>query len=321
MPADPLPLLGRRVALRHRVGSRDGRPLFTDAVGVLDRDGGRWLVHTRRGPVLVDPVAVRAVREIPGARPRRAALSAIAAVERACTRAWPPQVVEPLGDWLLRAAGGFTGRANSALVIGDPGMPVPAALDRAVAFAQRHAIPARAAVPQGTPWDAALERAGWQPSGTPDGWQPGGAVSVQVAPLHALRGAASAVGITVTAEPVPDWWRLVVGTPEPSEAQRAVLAAGDVGYGLARVGDVVVGAVRAAVVDGWLHLARLAVVPEHRRAGIGTALTLAAAGWAAERGAERAVLQVLPGDTAAQRRYAGLGFAEHHRYRLWSPGR
>jgi len=313
------------------VGYRDGRPLFSDAVGVLDRAGERWLVHTRRGPVLVDPVAVRAVREIPEARPRRAPLAAIAEVERVCARAWPPLVVEPLGDWLLRAASGFTTPANTASVIGDPGIPVPAALDRVVAFAQRHGIPPRASVPQGTPWEAALERAGWGPFGTPDGGQPGGAVSVQVAPLDALRDAATAVrvtaagvtaaGVTVATEPVPEWWRLVVGTTEPSDVQRAVLAVGDVGYGSARAGDAVVGAVRAAVVDGWLHLAKLAVVPEHHRAGIGNALTLAAAVWATERGAERATLQFLPGNTAAQRLYAGLGFTEHHRYRLWTPDR
>ena len=28
------------------------------------------------------------------------------------------------GGWLLRAAAGFTGRANSALAAGDPGMPL-----------------------------------------------------------------------------------------------------------------------------------------------------------------------------------------------------
>lgn len=321
VPADPHPLLGRRVALRHRVGYRDGRPLFSDAVGVLDRVGERWLVHTRRGPVLVDPVAIRAVREIPEARPRRAPLAAIAEVERACARAWPPLVVEPLGDWLLRAASGFTARANTALVIGDPGVPVPAALDRVVAFAQRHDIPPRASVPQGTPWEAALERAGWGPFGTPDGGRSGGSVSVQVAPLDALRGTTTAAGVTVATEPVPEWWWLVVGTTKPSDAQRAVLAAGEVGYGLARAGDAVVGAVRATVVGGWLHLARLAVVPQHRRAGIGSALILGAARWAAERGAERATVQLLPGNTAAQRIYAGLSFTEHHRYRLWSPHR
>ena len=71
VPTDPFPLLGHRVVLRHQVGTQDGRPLFSDAVGELDREHGRWLIHTRRGPVIVHPRAVRAVREIPDAPPRR----------------------------------------------------------------------------------------------------------------------------------------------------------------------------------------------------------------------------------------------------------
>ncbi len=318
MQHDPFPLLGRRVTLRHRVGSRDGRPLYSDAVGMLERDGGRWVVHTRRGPVRVDPERVDAVREVPPALPRRASLAAIVEVERACARAWPPQVVEPLGDWLLRAASGFTNRANSALVVGDPGVPVPDALGRVVAFAERNGIPPRASVPRSTPWEVPLERAGWTPDGSPDGGRPGGAVSVQVAPLGGLLGAPVAEGVTVEVEPTPEWWGLV-GASGASAAHRTVLACPGAGFGVARVDGVVVGAVRAAVADGWLHLARLEVDPAHRRRGLGRALALAAAQWAAERGAYSAALQVLPANTAAKRLHAGLGFTEHHSYRIWTP--
>ncbi|WP_343945301.1 hypothetical protein, partial [Pseudonocardia zijingensis] len=62
----PDELVGRRVALRHRVGERDGRPLYTDAVGELAADGpGAVVVRTRRGPVRVDRSAVVAVRAVP----------------------------------------------------------------------------------------------------------------------------------------------------------------------------------------------------------------------------------------------------------------
>ena len=33
---------------------------------------------------------------------------------------WPPLERGELGGWMLRAAGGFTGRANSVLPLGDP---------------------------------------------------------------------------------------------------------------------------------------------------------------------------------------------------------
>src|SRR3712207_1843347 len=53
----------------------------------------------------------------------------VAGLELLATRGWRGGDEAPLGDWLLRAGGGFTGRANSALVVGDPGMPLPDAVD------------------------------------------------------------------------------------------------------------------------------------------------------------------------------------------------
>jgi N-acetylglutamate synthase len=47
----------------------------------------------------------------------------VADLERLATRGWRGAEEAPLGEWLLRAGGGFTGRANSALVAGNPGMP------------------------------------------------------------------------------------------------------------------------------------------------------------------------------------------------------
>jgi hypothetical protein len=42
-------------------------------------------------------------------------------LERLMVDGWRPLELEQLGDWLLRASGGFTRRANSALALGDPG--------------------------------------------------------------------------------------------------------------------------------------------------------------------------------------------------------
>ena len=49
-------------------------------------------------------------------------------LERAAALHWQAPEPERLGDWLLRAAEGFTGRANSALPLGDPGVPLPEAV-------------------------------------------------------------------------------------------------------------------------------------------------------------------------------------------------
>lgn len=39
-------------------------------------------------------------------------------LERAAALHWQAPETEPLGEWRLRAAAGFTGRANSALPVG-----------------------------------------------------------------------------------------------------------------------------------------------------------------------------------------------------------
>ncbi|HMH39170.1 MAG TPA: hypothetical protein VK584_19740, partial [Streptosporangiaceae bacterium] len=49
-------------------------------------------------------------------------------LERAAALHWQAPETEPRGEWRLRAAAGFTGRANSALPLGDPGLPLPEAV-------------------------------------------------------------------------------------------------------------------------------------------------------------------------------------------------
>jgi N-acetylglutamate synthase len=168
-------LIGRRVVVRHRVGDKQ-----TDAVGELSADGADLVVQTRRGPVRVARSAVTAVRAIPPAPPRRASLTAIARLEELCADAWPAFVDERLGAWRLRATGGFTGRANSALAVGDPGVPTEAALAAVRRFADRHGIAPRVQAPVGSPWDKAVAAQGWV---LDVGHAAGSVVSVQVADL------------------------------------------------------------------------------------------------------------------------------------------
>ena len=73
--------------------------------------------------------------------------SVVENLERLAARTWRGLEEEPYGDWLLRAGGGFTGRANSVLVVGEP----PEPLDRAVAtvtrWYERRGLRPRAYVP------------------------------------------------------------------------------------------------------------------------------------------------------------------------------
>jgi ribosomal protein S18 acetylase RimI-like enzyme len=313
----PDELVGARVALRHRVGERGGRPLFTDAVGELSVEGpGAVVVQTRRGPVRVERSAVVAVRAVPPAPPRRAPLAAIIRLEELCADAWPAQVDQPLGAWRLRAAGGYTGRANSALAIGDPGLPTAAALDTVRRFAREHGVPPRVQVPVGSPWDRAVAAEGW---GLDVEHAKGAEVSVLVAPVDAVEPPSDLL-IELPPRPSNEWWRLAVGGPPTAAQERVLAGAPDTAFGLLRAPDgVVLGQVRATVVADHVHVSMLEVVPAARRRGHATALLAAAGAWGRERGARWAVLQVALQNGGARALYDRLGYVEHHRYRYLVP--
>jgi ribosomal protein S18 acetylase RimI-like enzyme len=233
-------------------------------------------------------------------------VDAVTELELLCADAWPALVDERLGQWRLRAAGGFTGRANSALTTGDPGRPIAEALDATSAFAARHGIRAAAHVTQGSETERRIRDAGWQPALD----HPGGAESqVMTGPLPT----GEPIG-EVLDKPSRQWWQLAVG--EPTAAQRHVLGTGPrLGFGY--VEDAAV--VRGCIVDSTLHISRLAVAPELRRQGVARRLLAALGAWAQECGADRAVLQVATHNTPAIRLYEELGFEEHHRYGYWRP--
>ncbi|RZQ62699.1 GNAT family N-acetyltransferase [Amycolatopsis suaedae] len=231
-------------------------------------------------------------------------------LELACTAAWPPVHLRELGRWRLRAAGGFTGRANSALAVGDPGIPLARALEQVCEFAHSHGLDPMVHAIDGSATESAIADCGWVPHTThPAGHE----VSVLLGPLTGEPGTAE-----VLDEPAPAWWELCAGTTAPDPAQRHVLTGAEL-VGYAVCGTTAAG--RGAVVGDLLHVSRLAVRPEHRRRGLGTAVMGALSGWAAAHGATRTVLQVDVNNAAALALYARLGFTEHHRYRYWVPAR
>lgn len=326
-------LAGRRVALRHRIAP-DGAPgpRFTDAVGELATDGpDAVVVHTRSGPVRVARDAVITVREVPQAPARRASRAAVARLERVRAAGWPAPVRHELGGWLLRAAGGYTKRANSALVLGDPGTPLPTALARVTTFAAEHGIAPLIQAPVGSPWSNRVREAGWRVLD-----DPGECLVLVAAPDDVLPGRASAPALPPTP---PDGWWSVFDEPvaEPGSPARSVVvpeaaarpgeqskAAGErpplVGFGMivSERGDPA-GAVRAAVVDDHVYVSRLHVRPEHRRRGVGADLMCRALAWARAHGARHAVLDVAAGNAAARALYARDGWTEHHRYHYLAP--
>ena len=71
-----------------------------------------------------------------------------------------------LGSWLLRADGGFTGRANSALPLGDPGLPLAGAVDEVEAWYRARGLPPMIVIP-GPLGAAAARSSAAMPGGVP----------------------------------------------------------------------------------------------------------------------------------------------------------
>jgi len=76
-----------------------------------------------------------------------ARVESITELEHVAARHWRGTEEDRLGGWLLRAADGFTGRADSALPLGDPGMPFDAALATVTSWYRARALPPMIVIP------------------------------------------------------------------------------------------------------------------------------------------------------------------------------
>jgi len=74
-------------------------------------------------------------------------MQTIIELERTAAAHWRGTEEQRLGDWLLRAAEGFTGRANSALPFGDPGLPLDEALAAVTDWYRARGLPPMIVVP------------------------------------------------------------------------------------------------------------------------------------------------------------------------------
>jgi len=79
----------------------------------------------------------------------------------------------------------------------------------------------------------------------------------------------------------------------------------------------ITGFIVARLLANELHINNVAVRPEHRRAGMGAGLVGAALQWAQEKRADRAVLEVRAGNSAAQALYRRCGFVVEGRRRRY----
>src|SRR2546425_870785 len=93
-------------------------------------------------------------------------------------------------------------------------------------------------------------------------------------------------------------------------ATNLVLRAGDAGFGEGVGAGALLGYIMFWMVFEELHLMNLAVRPEGRRRGLGTALVLHALTAGAAPGARMALLEVRASNAAALAMYRKLGFVQ-----------
>lgn len=334
-PAD----VGKRVSVRAAVPSGAPGSKFTDTVGVLTSWTDGVLLITRRTgeSVRIPEDLLVAGKQVPAEPARRRGPSAgFAELARVAARAWQPVESERLGEWELRAAGGFTRRANSVLPLGDPGTGLDDALARVRAWYAARGLPAYVQIATGAAGTqeelgAALAERGWRREVSAEVW------TGSLAPVADLTDDDARVRVEHTLGDA--WTRRYQRTSEPGPDVRAVLTAGpSVSFATVPVasapvasapvaapepaprtapdaaGDVPA-AIGRCVVDGrWAGFMAVEVGPAHRRQGLATAVMAALARRALDEGASAAWLQVETDNAPARALYAGMGFSVHHHY-------
>ncbi|WP_437056563.1 GNAT family N-acetyltransferase [Streptomyces sp. enrichment culture] len=323
--------VGKRVSVRrvgHPSASAVTEEKFTDTVGVLTSwDNGVLVITRRDGEVVrIAESSLVAGKVVPAAPARRRGPAAsYPELARISARAWRPVESERLGEWELRAAAGFTRRANCVLPLGDPGMPLDDALTAVRRWYGDRGLPAYVQTATGAEGTqellcAELTERGWVREVTAELW---------IASLAPVADREVTAEVLLSREADEAWLAryqrkglgevalrvLGSGSPRASEAERG----GGPSVWFATVPGAEAGAPPAAigrcVVDGrWAGFAAVEVDPALRRRGLATAVMAALAGRALEEGASAAWLQVETDNAEARALYGGLGFAAHHAY-------
>ena len=330
--------LGRRVSARRILEIAEGRPVFGDVVGVLTSwdDGVLTVVDRTGAAVQIRENALVAAKAVPPAPVRRgrgavAAHRAVGAPElqRIAGRGWPATTTEPLGAWTLRAAAGFTRRANSVLVSGDPGLPLGQALERAADWYRERGLPvylqittSEAREDTDDALDAELAARGWTVE------QAALLLTAPLAPVVDCVPTIPTIPTVPTAtphhvllsrEPGDAWLSRYHHVADPARARvaRAVLGGGPSVWFATVPGaeGEPATAIGRCVVDGrWAGFGAVEVSSDQRRRGLAGAVMATLARAAADEGADLAYLQVEPDNDGALALYDRLGFSTHHRY-------
>jgi GNAT superfamily N-acetyltransferase len=296
-----------------RVGTPAG---LTEVVGTLVAASPTTLSVRRRDGRVVE-VAVDSVqsgRVVPPGPAQRVDAFELQAI---MARGWRAIETADAGGWLLRAAGGFTGRANSALVPSDAVPDLPGRLEAVRRWYAERNLPAKLQVVIGQEPPGLvdlLERSGWTSA-----WRTH-TMTAEVA--HVLRAAAPPQEVSVRLDRSPDEaWLTAYRNDEGPMSSVAVEVIGghpDVVFASVRDGHRCLAVARVAVDGRWAGLSCVEVDHVHRRRGLAQAVTAAALRWAVDRGARRSYLQVVVGNESGTALWERLAYRRHHDYVYWT---
>lgn len=287
-----LPDVGVRVMIRYRLPTGSEPPL-SDVVGHLVQAGPTLRVRTKQGDIVdVGADAVVVIKELPPATVRT---SDIRKLEHAAALAWPGIEQRWINGWLLRAAGGHTHRANSAVPLGFEADA--SALPEIVAWYAERGL---------TPWLSVPDRLYRLADAPPH-------LETVVMVRHV---GAEKPDPTVSLDTAPDseWLRLY-RRDVPVDVLTAVVD-GEVAFATIPGAAVGRAAVTAAPDGGlWVGLSAVRVDEQARGRGLARKLCSALLGWGAGQGAARGYAQVLVDNTVAIGLYGSMGFEVQHRSR------
>lgn len=234
-----------------------------------------------------------------------------ALLEERLVNAWPAFEVQTCGGWLLRFAGGYSKRANSATPL-VPGAALDDALvDHIAAQFLRESI------------QPTFRLTGLEAPGTDE--------------LLAARGLAPIEPSLAMVRTIPD-----EAGPDPHvlldpAATLAWVRETAASYGGPKANDTLLNAIVSrirqpaafAALDldgepvawglgvaerGYVGLYDIVVAPDLRGIGLGRRVVMSLMAWGRSQGASRAYLQVREENTVARSLYEGLGFATAYRY-------
>ena len=282
---------------------------MTDVLGICESwEHGLVTVRRMDGSVVEFPTAdIVSGKPVPPRASVHRHLSAEQA-DRLAMPGWRPVESEPLGDWVLRASGGFSSRGNSAFALGDPGISHAEAVDRVARWYDARSLSPRAHVHQGTSEAEAFAAAGWSV------YEQTFLLLASVARALRLLGTSDAPEVRHDTVVDEAWLASDERALRYGQPARAVLEAGEVTFATIREQGEVLARGRAAVHQDWVGVSSLWTRPEHRGTGLGSAVLRSLLEWGAERGATTTYLQVVRSNEAARRIYEARGYEVHHRY-------